>query len=152
MTLTDAYREKLLEWVQANHNLLGEELSEGIFLREIQRGEQRPIGVHLASRESKLLFTHERLQQDESTYSVALSLDATLTSGLSEEAWEAWRDELFLAFPFFKRVNQGSGPQKRVVPYFIQPRLPEELLALSELTPKLEKLLAKLESLQSSAS
>ena len=149
--LLSGLQSQLHEWITEHETLLGKEIAPNIYLRHIKQGERRPVGIHLFSEKSKLLFTYEELtsprhedKERPATYSVALSLDAQLTRSLSDEEWDAWLASLFEAFPYFRRVQQGSGPQRRDIPYFIQPRLPVDTLNTEDLVVQLSKLYEQL--------
>ena len=104
--------------------LLGEELSQGLFYRVLQKGEARPIGIHICDPESLCLFCVEEKEEDEiGQYSVSISLKQSVTQDFSDESWMFLKESLLERFPFFKRINGGSGPQKATVPFFIQPHL-----------------------------
>ena len=143
LDLVQAYRAKIIEWVNSHHDLLGDEVAEGVFVREIKLGEQRPIGVHLISESSHILFTYEESSntaQERSEYSVALSIKSSLTEHMSAEEWETWRKAMLEDLPFLKRINKGSGPQSQTVPYFIQPHLSADALDLDNIKESLLKL------------
>jgi hypothetical protein len=148
----EGYRERLISWTEAHTHLLGEQLAPGLFIREIKLGEQRPIGVHLLSPSSDMLFTYEERAPREgeegeshiTSYSVALSLSASRTQGMSEEAWSTWRDELYRRLPMFQRAHNASGPQRRDLPFFIQPKLSKAELNLPSIKAELQALYSAL--------
>ncbi len=109
---------RLATFVKENVDLLGEEVSPGIFLRHIRRGEQRPVGVHMFHDASKLLLTIEYYGDEEKRTALALSAKASFFEN-DAEAWANFQRRVHENFKCFQPAHGGSGPQKPMIPYFV---------------------------------
>ncbi len=134
-----ALEGRLQQFVKSKESLLGEAIADGVYIRHIRRGEQRPAGVHMFHPASRLLLTIEYYDQQQ-RHAIALSTRTWLfTDG--EPQFETFKKEVFKVFPEFQPANGGSGPQRLNVPFFVSPVNDKPLAADDALAEKLRQLL-----------
>ena len=111
--------DRLQTFVTENESLLGENAGDGLFLRHIRTGEQRPVGIHMYHPNSRLLLTVEYYDKDQQKNALALSARSFLFENTDESVWEKFKEAVHKQFPEFQPANGGSGPQKREIPFFV---------------------------------
>ena len=113
------FEEGIESFINSNESLLGDEVAEGIYLRHVRKGEMRPVGIHMFHPKSRCLFTIEDFDYTPIVKRVALSLKSETVSGLSDEEWNGLKKFVHDTFPYFRPANEGSGPQKQRIPFFV---------------------------------
>ncbi len=86
--------ERISRFVESNVSLLGDEVADGIYVRQIRTGEQRPVGIHLFSPHSRCLFTIEDYDGDRPRQAVALSMKSTMFEQFTDDQWEAFKQQV----------------------------------------------------------
>jgi len=132
---------ELEAFIAARTELLGTEVGEGIFLREVNLGEHRPTGIHLFHPKSRCLFTVESYDAEKKRRSVSLSFKASLFESATDEDWIAFKQKVHDAFPYFQPAKGGSGPQSRQIPFFVSATLDNWETLRDEVPGKLKLLM-----------
>lgn len=110
---------RLQQFVMDQAPLLGEKVAPGIYLRHIQRGEHRPVGVHLFHPDSRVLLTVEYYDDQVRRHAIALSAKSQLFETGGDEQFQAFQKAVHREFPCFQPARGGSGPQKAAIPFFV---------------------------------
>lgn len=139
----DFIESELDTFVAERTDLLGTEIGGGIYLREVEPGDQRPTGIHLFHPKSRCLFTVESYDAEKKKQSVSLSLKSSLFQSATDEEWKVFRQKVHDLFPDFQPSKGGSGPQRQETPFFVS-------LARDDWDTKKEKVAEKLIELMQS--
>ena len=116
--------QKLKSFTEDSLSLLGEEIHPNVFYKEIKEDDCYPAGIHMSNSKSEclaVLIREKRGEKQLETFNkISFGLKREYLESISDDEWEMIkRDIIYPTFPFFKPVNGGSGPQKKLVPLFL---------------------------------